>query len=475
MLCYPKHIFHKIKECGLQLMGTDGWLLTIIYILLVVLSAYFSAVESAFAGMNRIRIKNLAENGDRRSKSALYISEHFDRTLSTILICNNLCNIGGASIATVISFKVFAILKESANVSLSEAAETAIATAVTTIIVCIAGEILPKNYANVNSDKVVLATAPSLRFVMVITFPVAIIFVGITRLLTSFFKTEEEPTVTEEELSTIIENVEDEGIIDEEQSDLLQSALEFSETNVADVLTVRDDIVSVDVSMSNEEILNIISNNKYSRMPVTDGDLDNIVGILIVKKFLRKYISKENFSVRDIMAEPYFVPLEAIIDDELKKMSHEKNYMAVAKDKSGKTLGIITIEDFLEELVGEIWDEDDVVNDNFIKLGGNRFKVSGSFSFAEMIKNIGYEIDVSHYENKSVQSWVLEILAHMPEEEEEFEWNDLTVTILELDENRIKKIEVKLNTPELDVSSDEDGEKAEEETEGKEQKEAASI
>ena len=156
-------------------------------------------------------------------------------------------------------------------------------------------------------------------------------------------------------------------------------------------------------------------------------------------------------------------------------MSHEKNYMAVAKDKSGKTLGIITIEDFLEELVGEIWDEDDVVNDNFIKLGGNRFKVSGSFSFAEMIKNIGYEIDVSHYENKSVQSWVLEILAHMPEEEEEFDWNDLTVTVLELDENRIKKVEVKLNTPELDVSSDENGENAEDEAESEKEKEAASI
>ena len=455
-------------------MGTDGWLLTIIYVLLVMLSAYFSAVESAFAGMNRIRIKNLAENGDRRSKSALYISEHFDRTLSTILICNNLCNIGGASIATVISFKVFRMLKDSGTVNLNEAAETAIATAVTTIIVCIAGEILPKNYANTNSDKVVLATATSLRAVMVITFPIAIIFVGITRVLTSFFKTEDEPTVTEEELSTIIENVEDEGIIDEEQSDLLQSALEFSETNVADVLTVRDDIVSVDVSMPNEEILNVISNNKYSRLPVTDGDTDNIVGILIVKKFLSKYISKEDFSVRDIMTKPYFVPLDAIIDDELKKMSHEKNYMAVVKDKSGKTLGIITIEDFLEELVGEIWDEDDVVNDDFIKLGGNRFKISGSFAFAEMIKEIGYDIDVSDYENKSVQSWILQTLAHMPEEDEEFEWNDLTVTVLELDENRIKKVEVKLNTPELEVSSDENGEDTEEET-SDEQKEAASI
>ncbi len=455
-------------------MGTDGWLLTIIYVLLVMLSAYFSAVESAFAGMNRIRIKNLAENGDRRSKSALYISEHFDRTLSTILICNNLSNVGGASIATVISFKVFQMLKDSGTVNLNEAAETAIATAVTTIIVCIAGEILPKNYANTNSDKVVLATATSLRAIMVITFPIAIIFTGITRFLTSFFKAEEEPTVTEEELSTIIENVEDEGIIDEEQSDLLQSALEFSETTVADVLTVRDDIVSVDVSMSNEEILNVISNNKYSRLPVTDGDTDNIIGILISKKFLSRYISKEDFSVREIMTKPYFVTLDAIIDDELKKMSHEKNYMAIVKDKSGKTLGITTIEDFLEELVGEIWDEDDVVNDDFIKLGGNRFEVSGSFAFAEMIKEIGYDIDVSDYENKSVQSWILQTLAHMPEEDEEFEWNDLTVTVLELDENRIKKVEVKLNTPELEISSDENVEEVEEAT-SDEQKEAASI
>ena len=456
-------------------MGTDGWLLTIIYVILVLLSAYFSAVESAFAGMNKIRIKNLAENGNRRSKSALYISEHFDRTLSTILICNNLCNIGGASIATVISFKVFDMLKESGTVDLSTAAETAIATAVTTIIVCIAGEILPKNYANTNSDKVVLATAPSLRAVMTVTFPVAIIFAGLTRLLTSFFKTEDEPTVTEEELSTIIENVEGEGIIDEEQSELLQSALEFSETYVADVLTLRDDVVSVDVSMSNEEILDVISNNKYSRMPVTDGDLDNVVGVLIVKKFLRRYIVNEKFSVRDIMAKPYFVTLDAIIDEELKKMSHEKNYMAIVRDKEGKTIGIITIEDFLEELVGEIWDEDDVVNDNFIKLGGNRFKVSGSFAFTEMINEIGYDIDTSHYENKSVQSWILETLAHMPEEEEEFEWNELTVTVLELDENRIKQIEVKLNTPELEVSLEENEEDSEKEAEGEEHKEAASI
>ncbi len=434
-------------------MGTDGWLLTIIYVICVIFSAYFSASESAYAGLNKIRMRNLVENGDRRARSAMYISDRFDRALATILVCNNICNVGGASIATLISVKVFKMLSERGT-TVTEAAQTAIATAVTTIIICIAGEMLPKKYANSNNDKVALALAPSMRAIMFITYPVSIIFTGLTKILTLISGDVEEPTVTEEELSTIIENVEDEGVIDEEQSELLQSALEFSSTTVADILTMYDDVVYVDVSMTNEQILGIIRDNKFSRLPVCDGDLDNVVGIVLVRNFLRKYIKGEQFTVRDIMTEPYFVRLEDVIDDKMNEMSRSKNYMGIVKDKNGKTMGIVTVEDFLEELVGEIWDEDDVVDDNFIKLGGNRFEVSGVFSVGDMLDGIGHPCEDEALRSKSMQSWVLETLGHVPEPDEQFEWGDLTVTVLELDENRVKRTEVKLDTPELDVTPD---------------------
>ena len=205
-------------------------------------------------------------------------------------------------------------------------------------------------------------------------------------------------------------------------------------------------------SMKNEQILSIIRENKFSRLPVCDGDLDNVVGTLLVRNFLRKYIKGENFTVRDIMTAPYFVRLEDVIDDKMDEMSRSRNYMGIVKDKNGKTMGIVTVEDFLEELVGEIWDEDDVVDDNFIKLGGNRFEVSGALSFGEMLDEIGYECEDESLRSKSIQAWVLESLGHLPEQEEEFEWGELSVTVLELDENRVKRIEVKLNTPELDVT-----------------------
>lgn len=430
-------------------MGTDGWLLTIIYVICVAFSAYFSASESAYAGLNKIRMRNLAENGDKRAKSALYISDRFDRALATILVCNNIANIGGASIATILSIKIFDILKD--RVTIGEAAESAIATAVTTIIICIAGEMLPKKYANNNSDKLALVLAPSMRAIMFVTYPVSIIFTGFTKLLSMISGDTEEPTVTEEELSTIIENVEDEGIIDEEQSELLQSALEFSRTTVADILTMHDDVVYVDISMTNEQILGIIRENKFSRLPVCDGGLDNVLGVMLVRNFLKKYINGERFSVRDIMTKPYFVRLEDVIDDQMNEMSRSKNYMAIVKDKNDKTMGIVTVEDFLEELVGEIWDEDDVVDDNFIKLGGNRFDVSGTFSLGEMLDEIGCECGDVSLRSKSIQAWVLECLGHLPESDEEFVWEDLTVTVTDIEENRVKRIEVKLDTPELDV------------------------
>ena len=444
-------------------MGTDGWLLTIIYVICVALSAYFAASESAYAGLNKIRMRNLAENGDKRAKSAMYISDRFDRALATILVCNNVAHIGGASIATILSIKVFNLLKE--KVSVGEAAQTAIATAVTTIIICIAGEMLPKRFANTKTDKLALAFAPSMKAVMFITYPVAILFTGLNKLLSMISGDVEEPTVTEEELSTIIENVEDEGVIDEEQGELLQSALEFSRTTVADILTMHDDVVHVDVNMTNEQILSVIRENKFSRLPVCDGSLDEVVGVLLVRNFLKKYIKGERFGVRDIMTQPYFVRLEDVIDNQMDEMSRSKNYMAIVKDKNGKTMGIVTVEDFLEELVGEIWDEDDVVDDNFIKLGGNRFDVSTSFTLGEMLDEMGCECADEMLRAKSIQAWVLESLGHLPEIEEEFTWGELTVTVTDVEENHVKRVEVKLNTPELDVEPITEDEISSEETE----------
>ena len=423
-------------------------------LVLLGLSAFFSASESAFVGANRIKLKTLAENGNRRAALALSISEKFDSTLTAILVGNCLVNTVCASLATVFTLQIFG--------GKATAVQTMAATLVTTAVVILFGEIAPKTLANYDNDAVAVAFAPFLRFLLWILTPLTLLFSGLTVLVSKISGGSSEPTVTEDEISSIIETGEEEGVIDEEQSDLLQSALEFGGTRVADVLTLWDDVTFVTLSMSQDELLELIRNTKYSRLPVLEKD--RVVGILLVRNYLRSYMTTGRADLRRLMTKPTFVPLDAPIDDLLDEMSRNKCCMAIVRDKNGKNMGLVTIEDFLEELVGEIYDEDDKFDPNFAKLGGNYFEASGNLTLGALYDRMGYENGDKSLRNKRIHTFLLERMGRLPEEGEEYETGDLHFTVDEVTDDRITRVTVKLDTPELDLPPmEEDGEEADEE------------
>ena len=310
--------------------------------------AYFAATEIALASVNRIRMMSYADDGNRRAKRVLYILDHFDKALTTILIGNNIMHISCASIATLMATKLWGL------------SYVTLTTIVTTLAVFLLAEMIPKRFAKANSERFSLAVAGSLMFFMKVLGPLAFVFSAISKFASKPFKKnqEEEPTVTEDELYDIIESIPEESGIDEEKAELMQSALEFSDTFVREVLTPWDRVVKLKLNMSGSEAMDIIKGDIHSRLPVIDDD-SNPVGMVQIRKFLKARYKDASVCVNDIMDDIHFVNDDIAIDDLLTAMSNDKTHFSVVLDKDGRTIGIVTIEDILEELVGEIYDEDD--------------------------------------------------------------------------------------------------------------------
>lgn len=410
------------------------FLLLIVFVALVSFSGYFSATESAFTTLNKIRIKSQADEGDRKAKLALYITNHFERALTTILVGNNIVNIAAASVATVIATQLLA------PSGLDEDTINIICTVYVTVVVFIFGEMIPKSLAGDRSESIGLLFAPPLRLLMKLFTPIVAVFSFLNKLVSRFFKAEEEPSITEDELYEIIETVEEEGIVDEEQSDMLKSALEFSATTAADVMTVRQDIIYIDISMSNEQIKDLIMHTTHSRIPVCDGDPDNIIGTLPIRAFLKEYLKNPNLELRSLLIPAFFVKASANIDDLLTIMRQHRYYLAVVIDDKASTIGIVTIEDFLEELVGEIWDEDDVVDPDFIKMGGNYFRVTSRMTVGEAFSRIGLPAPEFAVAQKPLISFVFDHFGRMPEEEESFTFGQTELIIEEIKDHRLSQI-----------------------------------
>ena len=427
--------------------------------ILILLSGYFSSMESALSSMNKIRIKGYADDGDKRAKRALKLEASYDRTITAILVGNNVVNIACASLATVIMVSLFKIL----NANLTEGVMTLITTVVTTVVIFLAGEVLPKSYARVHSDELIMRMSGSLVFLVTILTPVVFLFGSISKLVQKVVKTTDEPTVTEEELTGIIETVEEEGVIDEEQGDLLQSALVFSKKKVADVLTLREDVVGIERSMDKDEILAIIRSNKYSRLPVYRRDLDHILGFLSARTYLKAVAEGRDLNLGTMLTKPYFVSYEADIDDELAKMSKNKTSIAIVRGKKNEILGIVTVEDFLEELVGEIFDEDDVVNHEFMKLGGNYFDVAPHLYLSDAFRRMKYNPPVKVPARLPVSVFVTEKLGHPPVEDDSFRWYDLEVVVKEMEDGRLSKVTFHIETAKLAVKKQETDEEVTEE------------
>ncbi len=426
-------------------MDPSSYLYLFLCCLLILFSAYFSSVESALSSMNKLRVKGYADDGDKRAKRALKLEANYERTITAILVGNNVVNIACASLATLLAVNVFHAFKT----DLSEGVMTVVTTVITTVVIFLAGEMIPKSYARAHSDEYIMRMSGSLSFLVMLLTPVAFLFRLVSRLVQKIFKTKEEPTVTEEELTGIIETVEEEGIIDEEQGDLLQSALVFSKKKVADVLTLREDVVGIERGMDKEEILTIIKENKYSRLPVYRRDLDHVLGFLSVRTYLKAVAEGRPLNLGSMLTKPYFVSLDADIDDELAKMSKNKTSIAIVRGKKNETLGLVTVEDFLEELVGEIFDEDDVINHEFMKLGGNYFDVAPTLSLADAFRRMKYNPPFKVPARITVATFVAEKLGRPPEEDDTFRWHNLEVTVKEVENGRLAKATFHIETPKL--------------------------
>ncbi len=406
----------------------------IVFIILIVLSAFFSASETALSSANKIRLKTSSDNGSKTARTALNLIEDFDRTLSAILIGNNIVNIASASLATIVAT---ALLGEGG---------AAVATFVVTVVVLIFGEILPKSFAKDNAEKVSSAISAPLQWIKAVLRPVVWVFVQIKRIFTGARTNELNvlPSVTEDELKTIIETVEEEGVLNSRETDIIQSAIEFNSITVQDILVPRVDVSAVDVHSPTSEIITICVHKGFSRIPVYDGSIDNIIGVLYAKDLLYALSQNREIQPRKMKRDVMFVYKTKRINDLLAELRHKKQHMAIVTDEHGGMLGLVTMEDILEELVGEIWDETDKTEISIRRIDATRWLVLGDTHIDDLFEEIEFADKDFECEATTVAGWAFEEFEKIPQIGESFKYKNLVVTVNEMDEQRIESLTVRM-------------------------------
>ena len=413
---------------GLKQEGFLRMNVTLIIILLcIIMSAYFSATETAFSSLNRIRIKNMADKGNKRAALVLKLSEDYDRLLSTILIGNNIVNIACASLSTLLFVRL-----------LGEDAGASVSTAVTTVIVLVFGEVSPKSIAKESPEKFSMFSAPILNFMAVLLTPLNFLFKQWKKVLSRFFHSSASQGITEEELITIVEEARQDGGIDEQEGDLLRNALEFNELKAADILTSRIDVVGVNVCAGAEEIASVFTETGYSRLPVYQDSIDNIVGILYHKDFYNK-IYGTGRGIKDVIRPALFITRHKKISQLLQELQASNHHIAVVIDEFGGTVGIVTLEDILEELVGEIWDEHDEIIRSVEKLSDDEFLVLGNANVDKLLELLGYDEET---EAVTVNGWIMNELQKLPEKGDSFRFHEWQVSVMEMEERRVKSARI---------------------------------
>ena len=394
-------------------------------VICIVFSAYFSASETAFSSLNRARMKAMAEQGDKRAERALALAEQYDRLLSTLLIGNNIVNIAVASIGTVMFVRYYGDMGAT------------ISTVVITIVVLIFGEISPKSLAKDSPERFAMLSAPLLRVLMWVLAPLNFLFSQWKRLLTVVFRVKDDRKLTQQELLVLVDEVEQEGGIDRDEGELLRSAIEFPDQEAEAILTHRVDLEAVQVSASREEVAKVFRETRYSRLLVYGEDLDDIQGVVHLKDFCD---APEGASLKDLMTAPLFVPPSVKISALLRQLQRSKSHVAVVSDEFGGTLGIVTLEDILEELVGEIWDEHDEVEEPVRQTGEGAYLISCAES-PEIMKVLFHEDPGD--DNTTMGGWVAEQLGRIPVQGDTFLWEELKVTVTKTDGRRVLEVEVR--------------------------------
>ena len=420
----------------------------------VIFSAYFSATETAFSTMNRTRMKTLAET-NKRAKLALSLAEDYDKLITTILIGNNIVNIALSSIATIFFVDLFVSMGKGESVGAT------VSTAVVTVVVLIFGEVTPKSIAKDVPERFAMFSAPFINLLRFILRPVNFLFSVWKKLLSKLFK-KDETKMSQEELIMIVEEGQQEGAIDEGEGDLIKNAIEFNDIKAEDVLTHRTKLVGFNKGTDKSEIAELFAESQFSRLLVYEDSIDNIVGVLHQKDFF----TSRGITERDVDAlvkSPIFIPPTDKLNDLLKKLQKEKSHIAVVVDEYGGTLGIVTMEDILEELVGDIWDEHDEVVETFVELSDDVFKVDASISLDTFLKFFDVEFES---ESVSLNGWIMEQLGKIPDEGDTFTYENLKVTVISVDTeaHRTEFVTVERLEPEEDGDDDDKKGKGKEKT-----------
>lgn len=413
---------------------------TIIIVICIIMSAYFSATETALSTFNKIRMKGLAEKGNKKATLVLKLTDDYDTLITTILIGNNIVNILASTLCTLL---FIGLIKGNQNLG------STVSTIVMTLTVLIFGEITPKTIAKKRPETFALFSAPIINAIRLILTPLTLIFKGWQSLLAKLVKSKEDQGITEEELISIIEEAEEEGGLEESDTSIIKSAIEFNDLEVGEILTPRIDITAVEKSATREDISAVFSESGYSRLPVYDGDIDNIIGIIYYKDFYNTSF-EDVTDVTEIIKPVLYAAKTQKIHDLLKELQQKQLHLSVVMDEYGSTAGIVTLEDILEEIVGEIWDEHDEIVEEIKEVGEKEYIVSGMASASKLFDTLDIEVET---DAATVNGWAMEELEKIPEVGERFTSElGLEVEILAMDGKRVDELKV------VDLREDEEDE-----------------
>lgn len=416
----------------------------IILVVLLILSAFFSATETAFTSLNRTRLKLLADDGKKSAKKALKHADNYDRLLYTILIGNNIVNLTLATISTLLFSSI---------ITNSESLSATLSTIISTIAVLIFGEVTPKTLAKEFPEKVAMFVAPIMDFFTIILYPLNLVFTGWKLLLKKIFKFKSEDVITEQELLTYVEEANEDGTLDNNETELISSAIEFNDAEVGDILVPRVNVIAVEENTPMKDIRLVFSEHGFSRLPVYRGSIDTIIGMIHEKDFYAAYTSGAT-DIKGIVTSMALATEHMKISDLLRSMQKQKVHMATVVDEYGGTLGIVTLEDILEELVGEIWDEHDEVVDYFTKLDDEHYLVDGNAELSEFFEIFSQEED-EESDSNTVSGWIIERSGDIPPIGYTFDYNNLTVTVTKRTLKKVLEVKVEIRPAEEDAEEKE--------------------
>lgn len=399
----------------------------VLVVVMMIFSALFSGTETAFSSVNKLRLKNYEAQGNKKAAKALALANRFDDVLTAVLIGNNIVNIATSSVSTLIFVDIFG------------SSGAGISTAVITVLVLIFCEVIPKSYAKRNAEKLSLLFAAPLSVLVTVLKP----FVWILNKMSSIFKGSESPTVTEDELKYMIDEIEEEGVIEEQESELVKSALDFDEITVNKILIPRVKIIGVEINESIDEIKKLFNQEMYSRMPVFEKSLDNITGIITNKAFFKMLVEGKT-DIREIIQEVPHIADTNLISEAMKLMQRSKVHLAVVTDEYGGTKGIVTLEDIIEELVGEIYDEDDEIITNIIKLSENKYEATGDTNISDLFEMLELDGVITDTDCTTVGGWITDVMGHIPEASETVETGIFRLTAIEVNENKVEKLIIEI-------------------------------